>query len=374
MKCPYCGSEDTIRIFSIDRMPTMLGACSISLLRHVKVLPFTAHLCKNCLLGFNSSKLDRMELQFIYDNYIYISPFAGIGRTKYEPILEIIKKWCSYNDKIVEIGCSEGYLLYKLRELGFKNLVGVEPSPQADIGISYGLNIIKSYYDGSIFLEGSVDCFVMSHVFEHFEDPFSILRFIKHQLSEMGKIIIEVPYFTGFYHKHLFFYNISFLQRLFRDVGLKIVYGEISNDALRIIAVHRERDIYADFELENETLDYIQKKAFDEYNTFKENVKKINDYFKSVSNLVWWGAGSSSVILINQLEPEIINQRDILVVDGDKNKWYCYIPGTNIQVKPYTDINQKKIDLLIIASSFYKEILQTIKTLDVQIGKVVIFY
>jgi SAM-dependent methyltransferase len=223
MECPYCKSKNTFTYFTIENLPTILSACQANLLSKVRLLPFKADLCKDCLLGFNSAPLEEDEVKLIYDNYLYISPMSGIGQTKYGSILKTIKRHCSMEEKIVEIGCSEGYLLYQLQQHGYKDLTGIEPGPQSEIAKSNGLNVIEGYFETDTFVDESVDCFVMMHVFEHFRNPFSILESIKKQLSPVGKIIIEVPYFSGYYHQHLFFYNFSFLRKLCSDKNLKII-------------------------------------------------------------------------------------------------------------------------------------------------------
>ena len=71
--CPFCQNNNTLKYF-YSMMPNILSACPENLMKNTKVYPFQARLCLDCCLGFNSSKLEKNKLQYIYDNYITISP------------------------------------------------------------------------------------------------------------------------------------------------------------------------------------------------------------------------------------------------------------------------------------------------------------
>lgn len=104
MKCPYCNSENTV-VFYETNMPTVLSACDQKLMTKSKNKKCQITVCKDCLLGFNSSKLSSAELKEIYDNYCYISTTNGIGISAYDGMIATLKQFFSVNDKIMEIGC-----------------------------------------------------------------------------------------------------------------------------------------------------------------------------------------------------------------------------------------------------------------------------
>jgi hypothetical protein len=61
------------------------------------------------------------------------------------------------------------------------------------------------------------------------------------------------------------------------------------------------------------------------------------------------------------------------VIDGDKNKWGLYIPVINLKVIPFTVLKNRKIDYLIIASSFSDEICETLRINDIFAKRVEVF-
>ncbi len=374
MNCLYCNNENTF-IYYKAQMPNILSACPESMLGHIKIFPFEARLCKNCLLGFNATKLDDDELKVIYDNYLYISPMQGIGYTKYKGMIETLKKYYSPKDKLVEIGCSEGYLLSQLKNEGYTNLIGVEPGPQAEQAKQLGVTIIKDYFDENTFKGEIVNGFYSMHVFEHFTDPFTILESMKKQLSPFGKIIIEVPNFSGYYHHHLFFFNLTFLNRLCNEKGLKIIEKNVQMGALRVVVVHENNDKYNRIEF-SESPNKIISNAIKQYTEFTKRIMRMNQILKDNlgKKVYWWGAGSASVIYLNQIEQSIRNRVEIIVVDGDKNKWEYYIPGVDLKVNSYEVLKNKSIDFLIIASSFYLEIQETMRDCKISTSIVEVLY
>ncbi len=356
MKCPYCQSENTNKFFE-GSMPNILSACGEETLKNVRILPIEVKLCRDCMLGFNSSRLDDDQLKTIYDDYLYLSPIHGIGATDFEGMIKTLEEYFAHEDEAVEIGCSDGYLLKELKNRGYKNLMGIEPGPQADEAKALGLNVMKAYFDENTFQEKKVDGIFLSHVFEHFGDPFGILKSMKKSLNANGKIVIEVPYFTGFHHQHLFFYNYSFFKRICDDTGLKIVKVELEKGAIRVVFVHGENLKYKEV-IFSETKQDVINKAATIYSDFEGNVKRISRLLSDYAgkSVCWWGAGSTSVIYLNQLEKGLVEEAGMALVDGDDGKHGKFIPGLNLKVESYKTMRNKEIDLLIIASTFFNEI------------------
>jgi len=361
IKCPYCSSLDTRRYFHA-KMPNVLSVFPKSMQEFVKSYQLNAYLCQNCMLGFNINKLSDEQLKIIYDNYFYISPLNGIGVTKYVGMIEDLINYFDKDDKIAEIGCSEGYLINELEKRGFRDVVGFEPGPQADEAISMGLNVKKTYFNEDSISEEKYDGFYLMHVFEHFDDPFSIMNSMKKCLTKSGKIVIEVPYFSDYHHQHLYYYNYNFLKRLCSDLDLKIIDVVIEKGAIRIVIVNEENMSYKAINFD-ETLDDIDKMAIESNSEMLNNVDKITEILERFSSekVFWWGAGSTSVIYLNQINEQLLSKLDIEIVDGDSNKYGKIVPHLNYEVKPYSEMQNKENECLIIASSFSEEIKETMK-------------
>ncbi|WP_236757917.1 class I SAM-dependent methyltransferase [Aeromonas cavernicola] len=350
-------------------MPIILSAYAGNF--PVKVADMQVSICKDCMLGFASKKLSSEELKEIYDNYLYISPLNNIGTTKYDGMINTIKRHFNSRDKIIEIGCSEAYLLKVLSDSGFSNITGIEPGPQADSAKALGLNVIKGYFDKS-YAANKIDGYYLMHVFEHFEDPFSIFTLMANSLSDKGKIVIEVPDFGGFHVQHLFYYNIQFMHTLARAHQLKIIDFAIEMDSLRVVFAKNSNASYREVEFAFNKIDYI-KNLVEVKQQCESLSHRANDFLRNKKTVFWWGAGSASVILLNNLDPAILQETTVIVIDGDKNKADLTIPGVNLKVCSYEIIRNSHITDLIIASSFYNEIFKTMEAHGIRYSNVEIF-
>ena len=174
-----------------------------------------------------------------------------------------------------------------------------------------------------------------------------------------GKLIIEVPYFSGYHHQHMFFYNLTFFERLCSDNALKIVDINTDNNALLLVITHSADTTYRKARLTEKPAEMI-KLASNLKNRFDDKISRLKNLLIGHKDIVWWGSGSSSIVLLNQIPRNILKGTNLTVVDGDENKWQFYIPGINIKVKPFTVLKEKDVGLLIVASQFYNEIIKTI--------------
>jgi SAM-dependent methyltransferase len=96
------------------------------------------------------------------------------------------------NLRIVELGCGQGYFLGKLREMGFKNLAGV------DIGNylkeqTFEHHIADLNVDKLPFADGSVDVVVAFQMMEHLENYFLVVQEVKRILRTGGLFVFSVP-------------------------------------------------------------------------------------------------------------------------------------------------------------------------------------
>jgi 2-polyprenyl-3-methyl-5-hydroxy-6-metoxy-1,4-benzoquinol methylase len=109
------------------------------------------------------------------------------------------------NLRILDIGCANGGLLGYLKELGYPNLCGIDPSSACVENIQRNYGIEASI--GSLFQLpqniGKFDVIILSHVLEHIQDIQSAIRSIEQLLNLEGYVYIEVPNASEYIH-HLY--------------------------------------------------------------------------------------------------------------------------------------------------------------------------
>lgn len=107
---------------------------------------------------------------------------------------------------ILDVGCGAGGLLCSLRELGFRNLLGVDPFNARDIEYANGLKILRKEIHG---IRDRWDIVMFHHSFEHIPDPGNTLQTVSRLLAPDGHCIIRIPISSSYAWKH---YEVNWVQ------------------------------------------------------------------------------------------------------------------------------------------------------------------
>ena len=184
----------------------------------------------------------RERIYKTYHDY-YIIPVRG--RLTRKQIKKQFYAWNYYYGRflpqnkeavILDAGCGAGEIIYWLRELGFKNAIGVESDlKRIKVAENLGINGILSG-DFREFLkdkENSYDRIIARDVIEHFDknNVLGVLDIFHHALKENGILIIQTPNaespFGGRHRYYDFTHSLSFtktsLNHVLKTVGFKDV-------------------------------------------------------------------------------------------------------------------------------------------------------
>jgi len=152
--------------------------------------------------------------------------------------INIIKKYVTL-DNLCDIGCGEGVFLKTLKDLGYKNLVGLEPGKVAqDFAKTNNLKIVEGSIeslDRKFFSENNIHTVTMFHVIEHLNDPFKLLKKVFDSMSVGDKLVIETPDMESYllkklnyvheliYPEHFYYFNKKNIKKILKNIGFKIV-------------------------------------------------------------------------------------------------------------------------------------------------------
>ena len=118
----------------------------------------------------------------------------------------ISKLRLSKNSTILDVGCGAGDFLCACSEMGFKNLLGVDPFNANDIEYKNGLKILKKeIYD----VDGQWDLITFHHSFEHVPDQIKILQHAYEIIKPGGRCIIRIPTVSSYAWEH---YGVKWVQ------------------------------------------------------------------------------------------------------------------------------------------------------------------
>ena len=96
-------------------------------------------------------------------------------------------KW---DDAILDVGSGSGQVLLDMMQAGFSNLTGVDPYVESDQQLGAGTRILKKHLHE---VEGEFDFVLMSHSFEHMENPAQALRETARLLRPGHFLVVRIP-------------------------------------------------------------------------------------------------------------------------------------------------------------------------------------
>lgn len=341
--CRLCGSDVET---SIDFSEQPIVNKLLEKPRQVKKYPMQVGGCKQCGLFQILEPIDALEFYTNYDNGSSVKREPHLHK-----LLDQLSSILSTDAKIIDIGCNDGKFLSHLRETGFTNLVGLEPTKNmSSVAIASGFKVFNTFLDVStadeiVLGEGKFDCVIIRQVLEHIADLENFGLAIQRLVKPGGVIAIEVPdaelNFRGpdyaLWEEHVNYFTIKSLEIFLQLNGMKLVDSYVSIfSGLCLSVLARKIDIESEvFSLEpinNSIADDFSsfKRWSNGFLTFRENVKKeIESYNKQGFEVVLYGVGSRSSPFLN-----IVGICDMLsfAIDDDPRKQGKFLPGSNIEI------------------------------------------
>lgn len=152
--------------------------------------------CTKCGLIANFYHAGCRPKEYYQDKYdnLYQSYYRDFRNKQYEAFFNNIKDVDFPGRRLLDIGCSYGFFLNKAKTFGW-HPVGLEPSEKIFKTVLSGLPY-ETYNYGILDIDKLSDKFdfiAMWNVFEHLDDPNSVLSKIHNKLNDKGVVLLCVP-------------------------------------------------------------------------------------------------------------------------------------------------------------------------------------
>ena len=335
-KCPICTSSSSETLFVQS---------------YSKILRNKIVSCDNCGFVF----VRNANPQSYYNQYYKdLSKYEYTRDQKFhDTSVEIIAKHVRYTDKILDVGCSTGHLLYLLKKKGYKNLMGVDPAPECRIVARKQYNVIvKTETIDSFKSREKFDFIILATVLEHLSELKRSIEKITTLLAREGKFFISVPNASRFYEEveepfyefspeHINFFSPRFLEILLVD--FTCIYLEANH--IVIYSVWKKTG-----SLKNSVRKYI-----------KLSNQKLNKIQKKVDKLpkktIVWGAGALTKRL---LYTSSLRKKIFILVD--RNAKIIEKNFENIKVISPNELVSYPQPILISSFKFKDKIINKIKS------------
>lgn len=298
------------------------------------------------------------------------------------------------SDNVLDIGGNDGTLLHSfLEKKPYLNVLNVDASTNlTKLSRERGVPALNAFWGVKTAktLEKKFKLITSTNVFQHTPPIADFAEAISMSLDYKGIWCLEFPYwktnmqtlqFDQIYHEHVYFYLVEPLKQLFDKFGLEIIKAvkyPIHGGTLRLLISKK-----GDWDVCNGV-----QKLIDEEQTINEqyykdwgeviqtHISDCNGFLKMLkadsSNIIGFGAAAKGCIFLNsaKIDDAILD----VVIDDTDLKQGKFIPGTGIQIKDRTYINENKVDyILILAHNFKDVIIESLRN-DGYVGKFIILF
>ncbi|MDA9233637.1 NAD-dependent epimerase/dehydratase family protein [Candidatus Pelagibacter sp.] len=374
-ECRSCGNTKLKRVVSLGYQPLANNLLNKKD-EKCELYPLELNYCENC---YNCQLSVAVDPKKMFSNYLYQSSTTEsfrhhftLAAKKYIKDLKLNKK--SY---IIDIGSNDGIALKPFKDLGFKNLIGVEPAKNlSKIANKNKIKTINTFLEKKNLkkIKKNADLLLASNVFAHSDKLKEMAECMFKLINKKGVIVIEVQYllntlkdltFDNIYHEHYNYWSLISLTNFFNQFEAKIFRVERINTHGGSIRIYVKKD--KKIKIENSVKTLMKEevkfgiKKFKTYKKFGEKIYKIRDnVIKNIAELkkkhkkiVGYGSPAKATTALNFFN--ITDSIDFIIEDN-KLKQGKFIPGVKIPIKNKDAIKNKSSTILVLAWNFFKEI------------------
>jgi len=379
VSCPVCRSNNLLTVLDLKFQPLANNFLNYT---SDEKYPLKLMRCRDCHHSFLSESVNRKTL---FDTYLYQS---GTSKTLENHFEFIAKKVVSESESklgsVLEIASNDGSQLDKFKKLNWKTY-GVDPAENLNVIAKLNHNIYTGYWGVDVFdLPLSFDAIIAQNVWAHVPNPVEFLKECKKYMTQNTKLYIQTSQckmfengeFDTIYHEHISFFTVHSFKKAAELSDLKITNFEIvpihGESCLVTFMKNGNQDMIKPFLEKEKHLGMTDDWFYLEYRYRALNVGKwLNsnlEIYKNTHKIIGFGAAAKGIVMLNFLFNEFPNRKYNFsyIIDDSLLKQNLFCPGTNIQVRNFSNLEKEneKVLIVIFAWNFAEEIINKIKSIS----------
>jgi 2-polyprenyl-3-methyl-5-hydroxy-6-metoxy-1,4-benzoquinol methylase len=252
--------------------------------------------------------------------------------------------------KAIEIGCGRGEYLSVLQESGAV-AHGLEHAADAVAAcVAEGRHVTQGFVEApnQTLPGGPFDAFLILNFLEHLPDPNATLRGIRHNLSDGGVGMVEVPnfdmmlrqrQFAEFVSDHLLYFTAATLTSTLTINGFEVLDCSEQFHGYILSADVRKRG-----PLDLGGFEAQQRRLKDEIHAYIGRFP--------AGRVAIWGAGHQALAIMSLLD---LGRSVRYVVDSAPFKQGKFTPATHLPIVPPSALDTDPVDALIIIAAGYSD-------------------
>ena len=375
-ECRCCGNTKLKRVISLGYQPLANNLLNKKN-EKCELYPLEVNYCDNC---HNCQLSIAVDPKKMFSNYLYTSSTSASFREHFIKSSKKYVKEFKLNPKksyIIDIGSNDGVALKPFKEMGFKNILGVEPAKNlAKLANKNKIKTFNGFLDKKNIkkIKKNADLVLASNVFAHSDDLKEMAECMFQLLSKKGVIIIEVQYllntlkdltFDNIYHEHYNYWSLTSLINFFKQFQAKIFKAETiptHGGSIRIYLKQGKNII-----IEKSVKELIKEeerfgiKKFETYQNFGEKVyqirenviKNLKNIKKNGQKIIGYGAPAKTTTALNYFG---ISKEIDYIIEDNPLKVGKFVPGVNIEIRDKKKQKTKLDSIIVLAWNFFDEI------------------
>jgi len=195
INCPICGEGVDRKIIYSENLPVIEQA-DYSARKNPDNYHYQMVRCTDCGLLFADSiyEVDKLHELYSESDFSYGQELKNLKRT-YGNCLKGIDRLVPSKQKLLEIGCGNGFLMEQALDFGYAEVVGVELSQSAIAQANSRVKdkIIKAAFNPDDFEPNSFDVVFFAMVIEHMDDLDGFMQGI-YKVLKPGGIVLGITH------------------------------------------------------------------------------------------------------------------------------------------------------------------------------------